>query len=77
VTIKSIRWFETPRGVPAAFHNSLSPGEKGSFVVCLNYKDYDNLEAGVEAWFLTHELNVIDPSSIEVWASLGHLIGLF
>lgn len=49
MTTKVIRWFEVATDIPSAFHNTETP------VVCLNYKDYDDREAGVEAWFLTHE----------------------
>lgn len=47
MTTKRIRWFECSLGIPAAFHNTA-----GRPVLCLNYKDYDNLKAGFEPWFL-------------------------
>lgn len=40
----------------------------GSCVVCLNYKDYDNPEAGVEPWFLTNKVVVI-PLLSSAWVS--------
>lgn len=73
MTTKTLRWFEAPKGVPAAFHNPSPPGDNpmgGSVVVCLNYKDYDNRAAGVEPWFLTHEIAVvtlIHEWGTEVW----------
>jgi len=52
VTIKPIRWFEVDADTPAAFYNP----DINTCVFCLNYKDYNNLKAGVEPWFLTHSL---------------------
>ncbi len=47
MTKKRIRWFEASLGIPAAFHNTT-----GRPVVCLNYKNYDNLREGFDPWFL-------------------------
>lgn len=62
MTVKTIRWFEVPKGILAAFRNPSPPGEnptRGFYVVCLEYKDYDNRKTGVQPWFLTHEINII------------------
>lgn len=55
MTIKTIKWFEIPAGIPAGFHNP----DPQSLVLCLNYKDYNNLKAGVEPWRLTHEIAIL------------------
>ena len=60
MTSKAIRWFEVPTDAPAGFHTTSTP------IVCLNYKDYDNRNAGVEAWFLTHNTAII--TLISEWA---------
>jgi hypothetical protein len=57
---KAIRWFEVPTDAPAGFHTTSTP------IVCLNYKDYDNRNAGVEAWFLTHDIAIV--TLISEWA---------
>lgn len=66
MTVKPIRWFEVTAGAPPSFHNH----HPKSCVVCLNYKDYDNLAAGVEPWFLTNSVaNII---LISEWGPDGH-----
>ena len=41
MTVKRIRWFKISRGIPAALYHTENP------IICLEYKDFDNLDAGV------------------------------
>lgn len=61
---RNIRWFEGDEGAPLGFHNF-----SRNCVVCLNYKDYDKLEAGVEPWYLTHK--IVCPILINEWGPQG------